>query len=171
MTPELSGAVHLRPWSEDDLDLLTRLLGDPKMMIHLGGPETSEQIAARHVRYLAMQDQDRGEMFVMVLANLAVGSIGYWLAEGQGEPIWETGWSVVPEAQGRGVAKAGVQALLERLRTVPSVPALHAYPHVDNVPSNGLCRTLGFTLLAEIQFEYPKGHLMPCNDWVIHLKS
>ncbi|WP_425148000.1 GNAT family N-acetyltransferase [Deinococcus sp.] len=74
MTHEPIKAVHLRPWSEDDLSLLTRLLGDPEMMTHLGGPETPEQIAARHGRYLAMRGQGRGEMLVIALAGLAVGS-------------------------------------------------------------------------------------------------
>ncbi|WP_425148001.1 GNAT family N-acetyltransferase [Deinococcus sp.] len=77
----------------------------------------------------------------------------------------------MPEVQGQGVAKAGVQALLKQLRTMPDVPTLHAYPNVQNVASNRLCRALGFSLLAEVQFKYPKGHLMPYNDWIIHLQS
>jgi RimJ/RimL family protein N-acetyltransferase len=169
MTNEHTKAVLLRPWSEDDLGLLIRLMGDPEMMAHLGGPETPEQISARHARYLAMQGQDRGEMLVLVLAGLAVGSIGYWLGGGHGEPVWETGWSVVPEAQGRGVAKAGVRSLLERLRATPGISELHAYPSINNAPSNGLCRALGFALLGDVQFEYPKGQTMPCNDWIIDL--
>jgi hypothetical protein len=37
------GDVVLQPWSEDDLALLEKLLGDPDMMAHLGGPENREQ--------------------------------------------------------------------------------------------------------------------------------
>jgi RimJ/RimL family protein N-acetyltransferase len=116
-------SVELRSWSEQDLELLKRLLGDPRMMTHLGGPET----------------------------------------------IWETGWSVLPEAQGRGLAKAGLRALLERLRTVQRQIHLHAFPGVENAASNGLCAALGFSLLGEVRFEYPKGHFMACNDWVFDL--
>ena len=29
---------RIEPWGEDDLPLLDRLLGDPAMMEHLGGP-------------------------------------------------------------------------------------------------------------------------------------
>ncbi|WP_424952338.1 GNAT family N-acetyltransferase [Deinococcus sp.] len=97
--------------------------------------------------------------------------IGYWLHEGQGKPIWETGWSVLPEVQGQGVAQAGVQALLKQLRTMPDVPTLHAWPNAQNVASNRLCRALGFSLLTEVQFEDPEGHLTPCNDWIIRLQS
>jgi hypothetical protein len=44
-------------------------------------------------------------------------------------------------------------------------PAVHAFPSVDNPPSNGICRKVGFELLGEERFEYPKGHRMQCNDW------
>ncbi len=164
-------SVELRSWSEQDLGLLKRLLGDPRMMTHLGGPETSEQIEARQSRYLAMQGQDQGEMLVILSDGLAVGSIGYWEREWRGETIWETGWSVIPEAQGRGLAKAGLRALLERLRTVHRHLHLHAFPGIENAASNGLCAALGFSLLGEVQFEYPKGHFMSCNDWVFDLES
>ena len=163
--------VELRPWSEEDLGLLNRLLGDPRMMTHLGGPETPEQIEARHVRYLAMRGQDRGEMLVILSDDRAVGSIGYWESEWKGETIWETGWSVVPEAQGKGVAKAALRALLERLRSVHPRRRLHAFPNLENAASNGLCASLGFSSLGEVRFEYPKGHFMFCNDWVFDLDS
>ena len=43
MKPERVSEVTLRPWAVDDLPLLRRLLGDPAMMEHLGGPETPER--------------------------------------------------------------------------------------------------------------------------------
>ena len=46
---------------------------------------------------------------------------------------------------------------------------MHAFPAVDNPPSNALCRKLGFTLIEECEFEYPKGHFMRCNDWRLDL--
>ena len=45
----------------------------------------------------------------------------------------------------------------------------HAYPSVDNGPSNAICRKLGFELLGAEEFEYPKGHWMRCNDWSLEL--
>ena len=51
-------SVALQPWSAEDLPLLEKLLGDPKMMAHLGGPETPEQIAQRHQRYLQLPETD-----------------------------------------------------------------------------------------------------------------
>jgi hypothetical protein len=47
------------------------------------------------------------------------------------------------------------------------VPA--RFPSVVNAPSNAICRKLGFTLLGEHEFEYPKGNFMQCNDWRLDL--
>jgi RimJ/RimL family protein N-acetyltransferase len=47
--------------------------------------------------------------------------------------------------------------------------SIHAYPNVDNAPSNAICRKAGFTLLGPAEFEYPKGHWMTCNDWALEL--
>jgi RimJ/RimL family protein N-acetyltransferase len=46
---------------------------------------------------------------------------------------------------------------------------LHAFPSVENAPSNAICRKLGFTLLGPHEFEYPPGNLMQCNDWRLDL--
>lgn len=46
---------------------------------------------------------------------------------------------------------------------------VHAFPSVDNPPSNRICRKLGFTLLEECEFEYPNGSFMRCNDWRLDL--
>ena len=44
---------------------------------------------------------------------------------------------------------------------------MHAYPSVENAPSNAICRKLGFTLLEAHDFEWPpdSGSFMRCNDW------
>jgi len=45
--------------------------------------------------------------------------------------------------------------------------SIHAYPGVDNGPSNAICRKAGFTLAGAHDFEYPPGHPMRCNDWFL----
>jgi len=47
---------------------------------------------------------------------------------------------------------------------------MHAFPNVDNAPSNAICRKLGFELLEACEFEFPKGHFMTCNDWRLDLR-
>ena len=48
---------------------------------------------------------------------------------------------------------------------------MHAFPNVDNAPSNAICRKLGFELLDACEFEFPKGHFMTCNDWRLALRA
>lgn len=110
-------------------------------------------------------------MFTVWLAGTdeRVGGIGYWPREWQGEPVWETGWSVLPAYQGRGLAVVAARAVIEAARADGRRRWLHAYPAVDHPASNAICRTAGFTLISPCEFEYPKGHVQQSNDWRLDL--
>jgi RimJ/RimL family protein N-acetyltransferase len=157
-------SVSLRPWDSGDLELLRGLVGDPAMMVHLGGPETDERIAERHRRYLGLASTQ----FAILSDGVAAGWVGYWDREWRDEPVHETGWSVLPAFQGRGVATA---AMRELLALVPPGPALYAFPNVANAASNAVCRKLGFTLDGPEDFEYRPGHVLRCNVWRLELSS
>ena len=162
-------AVRLRPYGRDDRWIQDRFLKDPESTEHLGGPETDEQIARRHERYLAMTDPAKGAMFVIEAGpdGSPAGSVGYWeQTEPDGTVVWETGWYVLPELRGRGIAAAGTRLAIDAAWAAVRRP-MHAYPNVDNAPSNTICRKLGMRLRATNEYEYPKGHWMTCNDWVI----
>ncbi|MEU6002533.1 GNAT family N-acetyltransferase [Streptomyces sp. NPDC047197] len=153
-------------WAEGDFELLVAC-NSAEMTAHLGGPETDEQLVSRHRRYLALEE--RGQMFRIVLDGAAVGVIGYWETNWQGEPAWETGWGVLPGFQGRGVAAAAARLVVEEARAAGRHRQLHAFPSADHAASNGVCRKAGFTLGGEHDFEYPKGRWMRCNDWSVDL--
>lgn len=158
--------MSLRPWGEGDLPLLRRLMGDKGMTRYLGGPETEEQLGRRHERYLGL-DPRKGRMFVITAdpQGSAAGSIGYWERDWQGETVWETGWSVLPEFQGQGIATRAIALAVERMEREGTHHSVHAYPSVDNAASNAVCRKAGFVLRGEEDFEFPPGHWMRCNDW------
>ena len=160
-------AVRLEPWGEGDLSLLEQLMGDPEMMRHLGGPESPEKIAERQARY---ERADSG-MFKIVdeATSEAVGSVGYWERTWRDEQVYEIGWSVLPAFQGRGIAVAATAQAIALAGSERKHRFLHAFPSIDNAPSNAICRKLGFTLVEECEFEYPPGHLMRCNDWRLDL--
>jgi RimJ/RimL family protein N-acetyltransferase len=156
--------VELERWGPGDLPLLERLLGDPVMMEHLGGPESPETIAQRQRRYEA----DPGCLKV-VADGEDVGWVGYWEREWRGGTVYEIGWSVLPEAQGRGIASAATQLAIAAARASGRHRHLHAFPGVDNPASNAICEKLGFTRLEARDFEYPPGNVMRCNDWRLDL--
>jgi RimJ/RimL family protein N-acetyltransferase len=159
--------VAIEPWTHDDLQLL-RASNTPQMTAYLGGPESEEKLLDRHRRYL-----EGHEMFRIVLLpeRAVVGSTGYWEKSWRGEDVYETGWAVLPEYQGRGIAVAAVRAVAARAAADGDRRHLHAYPSVENGPSNAVCRKVGFELLGEHDFEYPPGHLVRCNDWRLDLNA
>jgi len=168
---DASLSVELRPWESGDLPLLERLLGDPQSMRHLGGPESPEAIRARHARYLTPAEAPQGLFAVLAgQERVPAGWVGYWEAEWAGETVWECGWHVQPEFQGLGIATRATSLALAEARARGLHRAVHAFPSTDNAASNALCASLGFTLLGEVDVEYPKGSMMRSNDWCLDLE-
>jgi RimJ/RimL family protein N-acetyltransferase len=83
--------------------------------------------------------------------------------------VWETGWGILPEFQGRGLAVRAARAVAEAARDAGRHRYLHAFPKVDHLASDAVCRRAGFTLLGTAEFEYPKGNPITSNDWRMDL--
>jgi len=154
----------LHPWTSDDLWLLHETLGNPTMMEHLGGIESAEQIAQRHLRYI-----HDGDMFTVWEHDTVVGSVGFWERTWRDAIAYEAGWMIVPQYAGRGLATQAAVSVISLARKERKRRFLHAFPNVENAASNAVCRNAGFTNLGECKFEYPKSHWMRCNDWRIDL--
>ncbi len=157
--------VLLQPWAEDDLPLLEKLLGDPDMMVHLGGPESSEQILERHQRYMRLPETDHMFKIIWGSQSEAVGSIGYWEKTWRDQIVYETGWSILPSYQGHGIATKAAEAVIGQARLEHRYQFMHAFPSVSNPASNAICRKVGFSLIEECQVEYPPGNFLMVNDW------
>ena len=168
---ELMERVSIRPWTAGDLQLLQRLLGNPDTMIHLGGPESPTQIAERHTRYCSLDERGAGSMFVVLADGIDLGSVGYWNRHWHDDDVWEFGWSVLPEYQGRGIATHAALLALRHACSDGAQRFAHAFPSTENKASNAVCRKVGFECRGIVQFEYPKGNSMECVDWRMDLFS
>jgi RimJ/RimL family protein N-acetyltransferase len=164
---------RLEPWGAGDEPLLQRLLGDPAMTEHLGGPESREKIAERHQKFVHLPETGSGEMFKIVetASGESVGSVGYWDRDETEGQVYETGWSILPEFQGRGIATIATAQVIELLQASRKRRYLYAYPSEDNAPSNAICRKLGFEVVGVTEYEYPpdSGNILRCNDWRLDL--
>ncbi|MBO9624924.1 MAG: GNAT family N-acetyltransferase [Microbacterium sp.] len=162
--------VTLRPWSEGDFPLLQRA-NTPAMTAHLNGPESDELVADRHERYLRLGAEGVAHTFVILEGGQPVGSIAYWDVEWRDRPAYETGWFVLPEAQGRGLASVALGLVIADARARGGERRLlTACPGADNAASNGVCRRNGFTLVGETSGEF-RDAPFTMNEWVLDLDA
>ncbi len=112
-------------------------------------------------------------MYTIMVGPSAAGSVGYWETDWEGERVWETGWFVLPEFQGHGVATQAVKLMIQVVSRLLSHRSLVAFPSTDNGPSNAIARKLGFELVKEIDAEYPpnSGKFLHNNVWRFNLPS
>jgi RimJ/RimL family protein N-acetyltransferase len=154
-----------------DVDAYVRMRCDPVMTAELGGPlprEGVEDKVARDVKE-AIADTAWIKMIVPDEAapEVVAGSVAIWAHAGEGQRMSEMGWMVLPEFQGKGVAKWAVRTLLEMARDQDRWGPVHAFPGVTNAPSNGVCRSIGCTLLGEQDLPYATDRILRVNHWVI----
>lgn len=162
--------ITLRPWSTDDLPLLRRA-NTPEMTTHLNGPETDEQVQKRQERYLQLTASGEARIFAILTAGEPVGSIAYWQMEWHDEPAFETGWFVLPEAQGRGIASRALALVIEDARLHRGERRmLTACPAVENIASNSVCHRNGFTLHGTFTAAF-RGADLVHNDWAMDLTA
>ena len=169
-----SDKVQLRDVRFNDVDVYVRMRCDPEMMAELGGPLPREGIEAK-VRKDA-EDAATGRAWVLMILpdedvpDLVAGSVVLWSHEVDGNTISEIGWMVLPEFQGRGLGKAAVRAVLQRARDAKRWGIVHAFPGVTNGASNGICRSLGFTLVGQEDLKF-SDRVLHTNHWQIDSRT
>jgi RimJ/RimL family protein N-acetyltransferase len=164
--------VRLRDVELGDISTYVRMRCDPVMMAELGGPLPREGIEEKVAH--DVQAAVAGEAWIKMIVpdesarDVVAGSVALWSHdEDGGEPITEIGWMVLPEFQGRGLAKQAVRLLLELARDDGRWGLVHAFPATTNSPSNGICRSLGFSFAGEREVTFA-GRALRSNDWVIN---
>ncbi|WP_382304412.1 GNAT family N-acetyltransferase [Herbiconiux sp. UC225_62] len=157
----------IRPWAETDLPLLVRA-NAPAMTEYIGGPESEQKVLERHQKYLRFVKEEQAGIFAIELDGVPVGGVNWWQSRWNDEDTLETGWFVLPEAQGRGVAAAGAAAALDDARRRSERRHILAFPATANLPSNALCARLGFAHLGEEEFPY-RDTVLHVGVWSLHL--
>ncbi|MFI5750901.1 GNAT family N-acetyltransferase [Streptomyces sp. NPDC051644] len=162
--------MQLRNVQPDDVGAYVRMRCDPAMMADLGGPlprEGMEDKVRRDV-HKAAADLDWTKMIVPDPAapEVVAGTVTIWSHDAEDGPMSEIGWMVLPEFQGRGLAKLAVRTLLEQARDEDRWGLVHAFPATSNGPSNGICRSLGFQFIDERNVTFAD-RVLQANHWAI----
>lgn len=164
----------LRNVEPGDVDAFVRMRCDPVMMADLGGPLPRDGIET-HVHALtaaAAADTAWCKMIVPDPARpeIVAGNVGLWRHEEDDlptdGPFSEIGWMVLPEYQGRGFAKRAVRTVLDHAREDGRWGLVHAFPATGNGPSNGICRSVGFRLVGQLDVKFAD-RTLHTNHWVI----
>ncbi|GAA1323889.1 hypothetical protein GCM10009647_059060 [Streptomyces sanglieri] len=162
--------MRLRNVTPDDVEAYARMRCDPVMMADLGGPLPPDGMkdkvqrdaleAAADTAWIKMIIPDAGT------PEVVAGSVTIWSHDTDDGPMSEIGWMILPQFQGRGLGKRAARALLEQARNEDRWGAVHAFPAVSNGASNGICRSLGFRLIAEQNVTFAD-RVLRSNHWVI----
>ena len=114
-----NGAVmRLELMTEEDVELRIRMETDPGLMSELGGPRPKEDIERAHAKSLLLAAE--GECWPMKIipdgSKMPAGNVDIFRSSHDGKDIYEIGWMILPEFQGRGLASRAVHEMLERAR-------------------------------------------------------
>jgi len=161
--------VQIEPWHSGDLWLLQRA-NTAEMTRFLGAAESAEDVEKRHAKYLRNWESGEARMFRIVVGDEAVGGIGWWSSEWDGKAVHESGWFVLPERQGRGIASAALGLVVADARKHGVHRLLAAFPSVENVASNRVCARAGFHLVGTEDEEF-RGVLLHLNVWTLDLRA
>jgi RimJ/RimL family protein N-acetyltransferase len=150
---------------DGDLDAYYRIYCDPAMMTELGGAVPREGIPEKLRKHVALTVGD--ERWVSMIVPDGSGTVaGMVTIDRREHGLAEIGWAVLVDFQGQGVGKTAVRLMLERAARDGRWGVLHAFPGVDNGPSNGICRTLGFSLVGQQDSTF-EGRTLRSNHWLI----
>ncbi|MFB6836134.1 GNAT family N-acetyltransferase [Streptomyces sp. NPDC056361] len=162
--------MRLRNVLPDDVDAYVRMRCDPVMMADLGGPLPREGMADKVRRDAQQAADDLAWLKVIVpdasSPDVVAGTVALWSHDTGDGPMSEIGWMVLPEFQGLGLGKRAVRTLLEQARDQNRWGLVHAFPATSNAASNGICRSVGFRLLAQVETAFA-GRVLKTDHWVM----
>jgi RimJ/RimL family protein N-acetyltransferase len=167
-----SPSIRLRDVERSDVDAYVRMRCDPQMMAELGGPLPRDGIEAKVESDIALVASGDAWICMIMVGETpddrVAGSVVMWAHDDDGDAISEIGWMVLAEFQGRGVGKSAASLLIERARDSGRWGVVHAFPTVSNGASNGICRSLGFTLAGQRHVQFA-GRTLFTNHWLLDL--
>jgi RimJ/RimL family protein N-acetyltransferase len=150
----------------NDHELVETLLSDPRVMIDLGGPLTPEKIAKAQKNYVDAVETEEGWVFKIMPdeSTDAAGLVFLWDRPWGDGSISEISVQILPAYQGRGLATAASQALMDMARAERRCKSVHAFPPAAGAAAQALCAKLGFRKLERCEVSFA-GAPLRCVHW------
>jgi RimJ/RimL family protein N-acetyltransferase len=151
--PEPTSRLAFREMTEDDLDPMAALLGDPEVMAYYASPRDRagalEWIRRNERRYR----EDGFGLWVIELRETGefVGDCGLTFQDVEGVAELEVGYHVRPSLQRQGYATEGAAAARDYARDALGFSRLVAIIHPENLASQRVAEKIGLVLEKEFE--------------------
>lgn len=146
LLPDPTPRLVFREMTEDDLDAMADLLGDPEIMAFYPAPKTraesAEWIARAQERY---RTYGHGLWIIETHDGEFVGDCGVTWQSVNGSPVLEVGYHVRRGMQRRGYATEAARACVDLVAREFAPTLLTAIIHPANDASRGVAENLGMT--------------------------
>jgi [ribosomal protein S5]-alanine N-acetyltransferase len=152
-----SARLSVRRFTADDLDLVARLLADPVVTQHLGGPKDragAEQTL--RTRALDYYDRHPGLGMWATIERASGRVVGFHVLNHiHGEPDIQVGYALFQDAWGLGYATEMSVRLLRYGFEALGLPVICAITNLDNAASQRVLLKAGLTRKGERTFTHP----------------
>jgi ribosomal-protein-alanine N-acetyltransferase len=146
--------LHLRPFSEDDLDDLAALMANPDFMRFSSGVYSREQTAGFLERVRKRDREGLPSQFAVILLSETrlIGYCGFFLQTVDGLEELEIGYRLDPQYWGRGLATEAARAVRDHAFDDLGLPHVISLIRPDNKPSIRVAEKNGMTPQRETTF-------------------
>jgi ribosomal-protein-alanine N-acetyltransferase len=143
-TPRLT----LRPFREEDVDLLSGLMANTDFMRFSLGPKTREQTAAFLETVIGWNRAGLPSPFAVVIRSngVLVGYCGFLHQEVDGEKEIEIGYRLHPDYWNKGIATEAARAVRDHAFRDLKLLRVVSLIHPENSPSQRVAEKLGMSL-------------------------
>jgi RimJ/RimL family protein N-acetyltransferase len=144
----------LRPFREEDIELLAELMANRDFMRFSLGPYTREQTQSVLQKFLSWTQADLPSQFGVIFRrnNDLIGYCGFlhWRLDGADEI--EIGYRLHPDYWNRGIASEAAQAVRDHALRDLRLPKVISLIHPDNIASRRVAEKNGMKIERETVF-------------------
>ena len=138
----------LRPFREDDVDLLSGLMANQDFMRFSLGTYTREQTLGFLEKLLAWQNANEPSLFAAVLRSngMLLGYCGFYHQHIDGVDEIEIGYRMHPDYWNRGLTTEAARAVRDHAFGDLKLPRVISLIHPENIPSRSVAEKIGMAL-------------------------
>ena len=144
----------LRPFRQQDVDLMSELMMNPDFMRFSLGVYSREQTLEFLNKLIGWQNRGLPSLFAMIFRNTAVliGYCGFYHQHIEQSDDIEIGYRLHPHYWNKGITTEAARAVRDHAFRDLKLPRVISLIHYDNIPSRRVAEKIAMTFEKEILF-------------------